>query len=153
MKHPLPCVNADPRVILTTEEEPVCVYAVGLLARAMDNQDIAASFREKNNQLVPVLLSRLHRYRSEKAATNGAAMNGDLETRDLARPFAEFGKGNATVNGDHSSTPTKNEVGLAEMPILSGGDDLFLTIRAYFDNPCLNLASILFYTAPSKRIC
>ena len=99
-----------PIAFYPAEEEPVCVYAVGLLARAMDNQDIAASFREKNNQLVPVLLSRLHRYRSEKAASHGAAVNGDLESRDLSRPFAEFGNVNAAVNGDHASTPTKNEV-------------------------------------------
>ena len=97
---------------LTSDEEPVCVYAVGLLARAMDNQDIAASFRDKNNQLVPVLLSRLHRYRTEKGGANGERMNGDHGSQDLSRPFAEFGKDSFPINGANGGTPTKNEVRL-----------------------------------------
>ena len=70
----------------------------------MDNQDIAASFREKNNQLVPVLLARLHRYRKEKTGENGA--EGSL---DLSRPFAEFSK-DTLVNGTPHRTPSKSEV-------------------------------------------
>ena len=70
----------------------------------MDNQDIAASFREKNNQLVPVLLARLHRYRKEKTGENGT--EGSV---NLSRPFAEFGK-DAEVNGTALGTPTKNDV-------------------------------------------
>ena len=82
---------------------------MGLLARAMDNQDIAASFREKNNQLVPLLLTRLHRYRKEKVVPKGDRINGENASHDLSRPFAEFGKG-AMVNGAHVVTPTKSDV-------------------------------------------
>uniref|UniRef100_A0A7N6F837 DDB1- and CUL4-associated factor 1 n=1 Tax=Anabas testudineus TaxID=64144 RepID=A0A7N6F837_ANATE len=32
-------------------ERPLCVYATGLLARAMSNQEVAASYREQNTQL------------------------------------------------------------------------------------------------------
>lgn len=33
-------------------ERPLCVYATGLLARAMSNQEVAANYREENAQLV-----------------------------------------------------------------------------------------------------
>lgn len=33
-------------------EQPLCVYATGLLARAMSNQEVAANYREENAQLV-----------------------------------------------------------------------------------------------------
>ena len=83
----------------------------------MDNQDIAASFRDKNNQLVPLLLARLHRYRKENVGGGGG---GGEEATDgeggggrdlLSRPFAEFGKENRLSNGSHAGTPTKNEAG------------------------------------------
>uniref|UniRef100_A0A3Q3JWF1 DDB1- and CUL4-associated factor 1 n=1 Tax=Monopterus albus TaxID=43700 RepID=A0A3Q3JWF1_MONAL len=48
-------------------ERPRCVYAVGLLARAMSNQEVAASHREENAQLVPILIGRLHELQTEEA--------------------------------------------------------------------------------------
>ena len=33
-------------------ERPLCVYATGLLARAMSNQEVAAGYRPSNLQLV-----------------------------------------------------------------------------------------------------
>ena len=33
-------------------ERPLCTYATGLLARAMENQEIAANYREENSALV-----------------------------------------------------------------------------------------------------
>ena len=83
----------------------------------MDNQDIAASFRDKNNQLVPLLLARLHRYRKENGGGGGeegtdCEGGGEGGGRDLlSRPFAEFGKENRLSNGSHAGTPTKNEAG------------------------------------------
>ncbi|XP_054588395.1 DDB1- and CUL4-associated factor 1 isoform X1 [Nothobranchius furzeri] len=40
-------------------ERPLCVYATGLLARAMSNQEVAVSYREHNTQLVSVVIKRL----------------------------------------------------------------------------------------------
>ncbi|KAJ8260318.1 hypothetical protein GJAV_G00179600 [Gymnothorax javanicus] len=40
-------------------EQPLRIYATGLLAGAMDSQDIAANYREENSQLVPLMLRRL----------------------------------------------------------------------------------------------
>ncbi|MGH0181756.1 UNVERIFIED_CONTAM: hypothetical protein FKN15_007446 [Acipenser sinensis] len=40
-------------------EQPLRTYATGLLAGAMENQDIAANYREENSHLVPLMLQRL----------------------------------------------------------------------------------------------
>ncbi|XP_062387404.1 DDB1- and CUL4-associated factor 1 isoform X3 [Sardina pilchardus] len=40
-------------------EQPLRIYSVGLLAGAMENQDIAANYREENSVLVPLMLQRL----------------------------------------------------------------------------------------------
>uniref|UniRef100_A0A4W3HJP3 DDB1- and CUL4-associated factor 1 n=1 Tax=Callorhinchus milii TaxID=7868 RepID=A0A4W3HJP3_CALMI len=50
-------------------EEPLRTYATGLLAGAMENQDIAANYREENSQMVPLMLQRLR----------------DLQKQDLER--------------------------------------------------------------------
>ncbi|KAK5623295.1 DDB1- and CUL4-associated factor 1 [Crenichthys baileyi] len=46
-------------------ERPLCVYAIGLLARAMSNQEVATSYREDNAQLVSVMIKRLHELQSD----------------------------------------------------------------------------------------
>ncbi|XP_036434550.1 DDB1- and CUL4-associated factor 1 isoform X3 [Colossoma macropomum] len=40
-------------------EQPLRIFATGLLAGAMENQDIAANYREENSVLVPLMLQRL----------------------------------------------------------------------------------------------
>uniref|UniRef100_A0A673G4S2 DDB1- and CUL4-associated factor 1 n=1 Tax=Sinocyclocheilus rhinocerous TaxID=307959 RepID=A0A673G4S2_9TELE len=50
-------------------EQPLRIYATGLLAGAMENQDIAANYREENSVLVPLMLQRL-RELQEKEAEN-----------------------------------------------------------------------------------
>lgn len=44
----------------TDSVEPLQSYATGLLAAAMEVQDIAIGFREQNARLVPLMLKRLH---------------------------------------------------------------------------------------------
>lgn len=42
-------------------EQPLRIYATGLLAGAMENQDIAANYREENSVLVsPVAVNLFH---------------------------------------------------------------------------------------------
>ncbi|XP_072307893.1 DDB1- and CUL4-associated factor 1-like isoform X1 [Eucyclogobius newberryi] len=48
-------------------EKPLCVYAIGLLARAMSSQEVAARYREDDAQLVPVMICRLRDLQSEEA--------------------------------------------------------------------------------------
>ncbi|XP_045885076.1 DDB1- and CUL4-associated factor 1-like, partial [Micropterus dolomieu] len=51
-------------------ERPLCVYATGLLARAMSNQEVAASYREQNASLVPIMIQRLHELQTEEAKSH-----------------------------------------------------------------------------------
>uniref|UniRef100_A0A671X6U8 DDB1- and CUL4-associated factor 1 n=1 Tax=Sparus aurata TaxID=8175 RepID=A0A671X6U8_SPAAU len=51
-------------------ERPLNIYATGLLARAMSNQEVAASYGEENAQLVPIMISRLHRLQAEDAKSS-----------------------------------------------------------------------------------
>ncbi|XP_072237664.1 DDB1- and CUL4-associated factor 1-like isoform X1 [Leuresthes tenuis] len=51
-------------------ERPLCVYATGLLARAMSNQEVAANYREQNAQLVPIMINRLHELQTTEASSN-----------------------------------------------------------------------------------
>ncbi|XP_034557902.1 DDB1- and CUL4-associated factor 1-like isoform X3 [Notolabrus celidotus] len=46
-------------------ERPLCVYSTGLLARAMSDQEVAVNNREKNAQLVPLMIQRLHELQKE----------------------------------------------------------------------------------------
>lgn len=41
-------------------EEPLRSYATGLLAAAMEVQDIAIGFRDQNTRMLPIMLKRLH---------------------------------------------------------------------------------------------
>lgn len=45
--------------------EPLRTYAIGLLAAAMDIPEIAASFRDHNAHLVPIMLKRLWELKDE----------------------------------------------------------------------------------------
>ncbi|XP_034942278.1 protein mahjong isoform X3 [Chelonus insularis] len=67
--------------------EPLQSYATGLLAAAMEVQEIATSFREQNGKLVPLMLQRLHKLQ-EKAQEDRHASSINN------RPFAHFGGSN-----------------------------------------------------------
>ncbi|XP_066554396.1 ddb1 and cul4 associated factor 1 isoform X2 [Amia ocellicauda] len=50
-------------------EQPLRTYATGLLAGAMENQDIAANYREENSLLVPLMLQRLRELQEKDVET------------------------------------------------------------------------------------
>nr|XP_014341962.1 PREDICTED: protein VPRBP isoform X2 [Latimeria chalumnae] len=52
-------------------EQPLRTYATGLLAGAMENQDIAANYREENLQLVPLMLNRLRELQEQDLTCRG----------------------------------------------------------------------------------
>ncbi|XP_008407390.1 protein VPRBP-like isoform X4 [Poecilia reticulata] len=45
-------------------QRPLCIYATGLLAKAMSNQEVATSHKEENAHLVPMMIKRLHELQS-----------------------------------------------------------------------------------------
>ena len=81
--------------------EPLQSYATGLLAAAMEVQDIATGFREQNGKLVPLMLKRLHKLQDKAQEDRQAAAN--------ARPFAVF-SGNRHSDPEHKGVPGKRKV-------------------------------------------
>uniref|UniRef100_A0A673X2B1 DDB1- and CUL4-associated factor 1 n=1 Tax=Salmo trutta TaxID=8032 RepID=A0A673X2B1_SALTR len=53
-------------------ERPLCIYATGLLARAMENQEIATNYREDNSKLVPLMLMRLRELQDKESKSRQA---------------------------------------------------------------------------------
>ncbi|BES99825.1 LisH [Nesidiocoris tenuis] len=74
--------------------EPLQTYATGLLAAAMDVQEIAVVFREQNLRLVPLMLKRLRAFQLEFNAEN------KNKTPTSTRPFAHLGSADG-----HENTP------------------------------------------------
>ncbi|XP_045541107.1 protein mahjong isoform X1 [Papilio machaon] len=72
----------------TKSPEPLQCYATGLVAAAMEVQEIATNFRDLNAMLVPLMLRRLHELRNktqEDKQTNQNAVTPPNQTRHFAR--------------------------------------------------------------------
>ncbi|XP_071500880.1 DDB1- and CUL4-associated factor 1-like [Diadema antillarum] len=72
----------------TDAEEPLRAYTTGLLAAAVEVQDIAGNLKEDNARLVPVMLQRLHAFKnaSSEAGSSSPSPVSDIQER----PFACF---------------------------------------------------------------
>ena len=84
-------------------EEPLQSYATGLLAVAMEIQDIATEyeFRAINDQLIPEMIKRLKLYKAERKN------QGSNQENSFKRPFSMFSsKNNSTVAG--LTSPSKS---------------------------------------------
>ncbi|XP_057334525.1 DDB1- and CUL4-associated factor 1 isoform X2 [Microplitis mediator] len=80
--------------------EPLRSYATGLLAAAMEVQDIATGFREQNANLVPMMLRRLHMLQEDRQSV-------PVNTR----PFASFGHNRHNFGDtENNSVPGKRKV-------------------------------------------
>lgn len=75
--------------------EPLQSYATGLLAAAMEVQDIATGFREQNAKMVPLMLQRLHKLQQRAREDRQVAAN--------SRPFAHFGQDRNSVTNNSDS--------------------------------------------------
>lgn len=86
--------------------EPLQSYSTGLLAAAMEVQDIATGFREQNARMVPLMLKRLHKLQ-EKATEERRQLNA------ATRPFAHFGhnRSNSILSdSEKKSFPGKRKI-------------------------------------------
>uniref|UniRef100_A0AAQ5ZTC0 DDB1- and CUL4-associated factor 1 n=1 Tax=Amphiprion ocellaris TaxID=80972 RepID=A0AAQ5ZTC0_AMPOC len=92
-------------------EQPLRIYATGLLAGAMENQDIAANYREENSVLVPLMLHRL-RELQDKDAENKREIKRPSPRKTLSEPLLPLDE--ETVDGDgeipFSTIEPENEV-------------------------------------------
>ncbi|XP_066598075.1 protein mahjong [Prorops nasuta] len=97
--------------------EPLQSYATGLLAAAMEVQDIATGFREQNGKMVPLMLKRLHKLQEKAHEDRQAVAN--------CRPFAHFGQSrsncgendNKIIPGKRKARDKKKENGLLKSPL------------------------------------
>ncbi|CAH0599582.1 unnamed protein product [Chrysodeixis includens] len=69
----------------TNSTEPLQCYATGLLAAAMEVQEIATNFRDLNAMLVPLMLRRLHILRNNERQNNQNSVTPPNQTRHFAR--------------------------------------------------------------------
>lgn len=81
--------------------EPLQTYATGLLAAAMEVQDIAAGFREENGKLVPLMLERLHKLQSK-------AIEDRHQAGLTSHPFAHFGRIKRDLDPDPNRSGDKD---------------------------------------------
>uniref|UniRef100_A0A3Q3M714 DDB1- and CUL4-associated factor 1 n=1 Tax=Mastacembelus armatus TaxID=205130 RepID=A0A3Q3M714_9TELE len=83
-------------------EQPLRIYATGLLAGAMENQDIAANYREENSVLVPLMLHRL-RELQDKDAENKREIKRPSPRKSLSEPLLPLDE--ETVDGGFEEKP------------------------------------------------
>ncbi|XP_063632309.1 protein mahjong [Cydia splendana] len=74
----------------TSSAEPLQCYATGLLAAAMEVQEIATNFRDINAMLVPLMLRRLHVLRNKNQEEKQSNQNTTPPSQ--TRHFARFDK-------------------------------------------------------------
>lgn len=70
--------------------EPLQSYSTGLLAAAMEVQDIATGFRDQNAKMVPLMLERLHKL--QQKAHEDRQQKAHEDHQKNVRPFAHFGQ-------------------------------------------------------------
>uniref|UniRef100_H3DKK3 DDB1- and CUL4-associated factor 1 n=1 Tax=Tetraodon nigroviridis TaxID=99883 RepID=H3DKK3_TETNG len=78
-------------------EQPLRIYATGLLAGAMENQDIAANYREENSVLVPLMLHRLREL--QRDAENRREIKRPSPRKTLSEPLPLDEEGPEEDNG------------------------------------------------------
>ncbi|XP_056129315.1 DDB1- and CUL4-associated factor 1-like [Lampris incognitus] len=83
-------------------EQPLRIYATGLLAGAMENQDIAANYREENSVLVPLMLHRL-RELQDKDAESKREFKRPSPRKTLGEPLLPLDE--ETVDGGFEGNP------------------------------------------------
>ncbi|XP_053723748.1 DDB1- and CUL4-associated factor 1-like [Synchiropus splendidus] len=143
------------------QEPPLSSYAIGLLAKAMNNPDVESGFQEKNTQLVPLVFTRLkelqslmikgHEQSSEISAPS-KPLNGSMQenggrndAENSEGGEAEVRKGDqweatASSNDSHQVTSTP----WSEMSAMVVGSDYCL----FPLSPTVEQRLILQYLAP-----
>ncbi|KAK6318699.1 hypothetical protein J4Q44_G00099100 [Coregonus suidteri] len=89
-------------------EQPLCIYATGLLARAMENQEIAANYRDENSKLVPLMLMRLRELQDEESKSRQALKRPSPKKTFQALQSVAEEPTDRDPNEEESSTPQQN---------------------------------------------
>jgi len=89
--------------------EPLQSYSTGLLAAAMEVQDIATGFRDQNAKMVPLMLQRLHKL--QQKAHEDRQQKAHEDRQKNVRPFAHFGQDrNNVTDFDDRGIPGKRKM-------------------------------------------
>ncbi|XP_075989036.1 lisH and WD40 domain-containing protein mahjong [Anticarsia gemmatalis] len=99
----------------TNSTEPLQCYATGLLAAAMEVQEIATNFRDLNAMLVPLMLRRLHLLRNKSVEQNNQNTTPPNQTRHFAR--FDKTKRNSDIKSNGPTTDKKDEGGGGDMVV------------------------------------
>ncbi|CAL1260932.1 unnamed protein product [Larinioides sclopetarius] len=94
-----------PRLLHWAEHapNPLQAYATGLLAAAMDSQDIAGKYKEKNGYFVPLMLRRLHNLSKQYLRSEKPDIDGHVPER----PFAGLGGKSNCLMEDNLKNSTR----------------------------------------------
>ncbi|CAH2312559.1 DDB1- and CUL4-associated factor 1 isoform X2 [Pelobates cultripes] len=84
-------------------EQPLRTYAIGLLGGAMENQDIAANYRDENSQMVALVLRRLQELQSQDTPTNKLETKRPSPRRPVGEPLLPLDE--EAVDMDYGETP------------------------------------------------
>uniref|UniRef100_A0A8C2XK60 DDB1- and CUL4-associated factor 1 n=1 Tax=Cyclopterus lumpus TaxID=8103 RepID=A0A8C2XK60_CYCLU len=103
-------------------EQPLRIYATGLLAGAMENQDIAANYREENSVLVPLMLHRM-RELQDKDAENKRDIKRPSPRKSLSEPLLPLDE--ETVDGAEKEGPEED----GEIPFSTAEPENELSFR------------------------
>lgn len=88
--------------------EPLQSYSTGLLAAAMEVQDIATGFRDQNAKMVPLMLQRLHKL--QQKAYEDRQQKAHEDRQKNTRPFAHFGQDrNSIIDVEDKAIPGKHK--------------------------------------------
>lgn len=103
-------------------EDPLRSYATGLLAGAMELQDVADKFKEANGTLVPLMLTRLHKLKCDYEKENQENTSSHSH-EDNQRHFGIFGQ-------EPKQSPEKKVSAESPTGSHSGGDNPRRRVRA-----------------------
>ncbi|XP_071806526.1 DDB1- and CUL4-associated factor 1-like [Asterias amurensis] len=106
-------------------EEPLQSYATGLLANAIEVQEIAGNLREENTSMVTVMMGRLHSLMKQSMEDDNSS--GRSESSKDDRPFE-------CLNGSGDNSPDLTQEEPAERR--SGADDFIAESQA-MDSSCV----------------
>ncbi|XP_077571091.1 ddb1 and cul4 associated factor 1 [Stigmatopora nigra] len=129
-------------------EQPLRIYATGLLAGAMENQDIAANYREENSVLVPLMLHRL-RELQDKDVENKREIKRPSPRKTQSEPLLPLDEEavdggfekpfSLGQNGSETQGPESEEAGEITLSALESQNELpFHLSNPHKNNNCAN---------------
>lgn len=109
--------------------EPLQSYSTGLLAAAMEVQDIATGFRDQNAKMVPLMLQRLHKL--QQKAHQDRQQKAHEDRQKNSRPFAHFGQDRNNIidfedkgiSGKHKTREKWRKNGIVKKQELPSSDE------------------------------